>query len=124
MRTLLIIPLVLISLVLLTGCVTKQEHENTLSSWYGSTEEELVASCGVPTSFYELDGKRYLTYSNSSQAMIPGTPSYTTYDYFGNAYTSGGSAPYLVTSNCTITMVVEEGVINEWRYEGDSCYDY
>ena len=124
MRTLLIIPLVLISLVLLTGCVTKQEHENTLSSWYGSTEEELVASWGVPTSFYELDGKRYLTYSNSSQAMIPGTPSYTTYDYFGNAYTSGGSAPYLVTSNCTITMVVEEGVINEWRYEGNSCYDY
>ncbi len=124
MRTLFIIPLVLISLVLLTGCVTKQEHENTLSSWYGSTEEELVASWGVPTSFYELDGKRYLTYSNSSQAMIPGTPSYTTYDYFGNAYTSGGSAPYLVTSNCTITMVVEEGVINEWRYEGNSCYDY
>jgi len=124
MRTLLIIPLVLISLVLLTGCVTKQEHENTLSSWYGATEEELVASWGVPTSFYELDGKRYLTYSNSSQAMIPGTPSYTTYDYFGNAYTSGGSAPYLVTSNCTITMVVEEGVINEWRYEGNSCYDY
>ena len=124
MRTLFIIPLVLISLVVLTGCVTKQEHENTLSSWYGSTEGELVASWGVPTSFYELDGKRYLTYSNSSQAMIPGTPSYTTYDYFGNAYTSGGSAPYLVTSNCTITMVVEDGVINEWRYEGNSCYDY
>ena len=124
LKTLFFIPVVLFSLVILTGCVTKQEHEDTLSSWYGSTEEELVASWGVPTSFYELDGKRYLTYSNSSQAMVGGTAPITTYDYFGNAYTSGGSPPILVTSNCTITMVVDDGVINEWRYEGNNCYDY
>lgn len=124
LNTLFFIPVVLFSLVILTGCVTKQEHEDTLSSWYGSTEEELVASWGVPTSFYELDGKRSLTYSNSSQAMVGGTAPITTYDYFGNAYTSGGSPPILVTSNCTITMVVDDGVINEWRYEGNNCYDY
>ena len=124
LKTLFIIPIVVCSLVALTGCVTKQEHENTLSSWYGSTEEQLVASWVVPTSFYELDGKRYLTFSNSSQAMVGGYPSTTTYDYFGNAYTSGGSPPILVTSNCSITMVVDNGVINEWRYEGNNCYDY
>jgi hypothetical protein len=124
MRNPYIIPLVLFSFIMLSGCTTKQEHEDMLSSWYGSTEKQLVDSWGVPTSFYELDGKRYLTYSNSSQAMIGGTPPTTTYDYFGNAYTSGGSAPYLVTSNCSITMVVENGVINEWRYEGNNCYDF
>ena len=124
MKKLLFITIVLCSVLMVTGCVTKQEHENTLSSWYGSTEEQLVASWGVPTSFYELDGKRYLTFSNSSQAMVGGYPATTSYDYFGNAYTSGGSPPILVTSNCTITMVVDDGVINEWRYEGNNCYDF
>ena len=58
MRNLLIIPLVVSFLVVLTGCVTKQGHEDALSSWFGSTEEQLVELWGVPTNFYELDGKR------------------------------------------------------------------
>jgi hypothetical protein len=70
MKNGLIISLFLCSLLVVTGCVTKQEHEDALSSWFGSTEEQLVESWGVPTSFYELGGKRYLTYSNSSQAMV------------------------------------------------------
>jgi hypothetical protein len=123
-RTLFITPIVLLSLFIMSGCTTKQEHEDMLSSWIGSSESDLIASWGVPTSFYELDGKRYLTYSNSSQALVGGTPSITTYDLYGNAYSSGGTAPILVTSNCSITMVVENGLINEWRYEGNSCYDF
>lgn len=124
MRTLFTIPLVLFSLVILTGCVTKQEHEDALSSWFGSTEKQLVDSWGVPTSFYELDGKRYLTYSNSSQVMVGGTAPTTTYDYYGNAYTSGGTPPIMITSNCTIIMVVEDGLISEWKYEGNDCFDF
>ena len=128
MKSLFVITLALISLVILTGCVTKQEYEDTLSSWYGSSESDLIASRGIPTSFYELDGKRYLTYSNSSQGMVGGTPPTTriTYDVWGNAYTTTypGTSPILVTSNCTITMVVDNGVINEWRYEGNNCYDF
>jgi len=123
-RTLFITPIVLLSLFIMSGCTTKQEHENMLSSWIGSSESDLIASWGVPTSFYELDGKRYLTYSNSSQALVGGTPSITTYNLYGNAHSSGGTAPILVTSNCSITMVVENGLINEWRYEGNSCYDF
>tara|TARA_Y100001970_G_C13778132_1_gene623963 strand:+ start:137 stop:526 length:390 start_codon:yes stop_codon:yes gene_type:complete len=116
--------IILLIVFALNGCVTRQEHEDVLSSWYGSTEEQLVASWGVPSSFYETDGKRYLTYNNSNQAMVGGTPASTTYDYFGNAYTSGGTAPYLITLTCNITMVVENGVINEWQYEGNNCYDF
>ena len=124
MRNLLIIPLVVSFLAVLTGCVTKQGHEDALSSWFGSTEEQLAESWGVPTSFYELDGKRYLTYSNSSQAMVGGTAPTTTNDYYGNAYTSPGMPPILVTSNCTIIMVVEDRLISEWKYEGNNCYDF
>ena len=111
-------------LTALTGCVSKQKHEDRLSSWLGAKESDLVAEWGPPTGFYELNGKRFLTYSSSSQAMIGGTPPVTTYDGYGNAFTSGGTAPILVTSSCSITMIVETTVITEWMYEGNGCYDY
>ena len=124
MRTLFIIPLVLLFSLVLSSCTTKQEHEDMLSSWYGSTEKQLVDSWGVPTSFYELDGKRYLTYSNSGQAMVGGTEPTTISDGYGTEFTSPGMPPILVTYNCTIIMVVENGVIKEWRYKGNNCYDF
>lgn len=124
LKTLTFIPIVIGFLFILTGCVSKQEHEYILSSWFGSTEKQLVDAWGVPTSFYELDGKRYLTYTKSSQSLVGGTSPTTFYDYYGNAYTSPGSPPILVTSNCTIIMVVENGLISEWKYEGNNCYDY
>ena len=116
--------LIVFATLLLVGCVTKQAHEDKLSSWLGANEGDLVAEWGPPTSFYELDDKRFLTYSSSSQAMVGGTAPTTTYDYYGNAYTSGGTPPILVTSNCSITMVVQNRVITEWSYEGNSCYDF
>jgi len=123
LKTLFTISLVLCSLVL-SGCVTKQQHEDALSSWYGSTEKRLIASWGVPSSFYELDGKRYLTFSDSRQAMVGGSPAITTYDINGNAHAYGGSAPFLATAYCNRTMVVNNGFISEWSYEGNNCYDY
>ena len=113
-----------VSMVLLTGCVSKQAHEDKLSSWLGAKEGDLVAEWGPPTSFYELDDKRFLTYSSSSQAMVGGTAPTTNYDFYGNAYTSGGTPPILVTSTCSITMVVQNRVITEWSYEGNGCYDF
>ena len=112
-----------VALLTLSSCVTtKEDFQATLSSWFGSSEGELVDAWGPPTNFYERDGKRYLTWASSSQALIGGTPSTTTYDYFGNAYTSPGTAPILVNSNCEILMIVEDDVFSEWRYEGNNCY--
>ena len=50
--------------------------------------------------------------------------SYATYDYYGNAYTSPGMPPMLITSNCDITMILEDGLVTSWKYKGNSCYDY
>ena len=55
--------------------------------------------------------------------MVWGTAPTTTYRY-GNAYTSGGTPPIMITSNCTIIMVVEDGLISEWKYEGNDCFDF
>jgi len=116
--------LILTVLVLLGGCVTKQEHEATLNSWLGASETSLVESWGPPTGFYEIDDTRYLTWGQSSQAMVGGTPATYTQDYFGNVYTTPGTAPILVTNTCDVTMVIKDGTVNSWQYEGNNCYDF
>lgn len=116
--------IIVTSLFLLSSCVTKQEHEDVLDTWIGSSEGAIVASWVVPSSFYEANGLRYLTWSNVSQGVIGGTPGYITTDNFGNVYSYPGTAPIPVTYNCNITMIVENDVIINWQYKGNNCYDF
>ena len=116
---------ILLLLFVVSSCITKLDHETKLNSWIGAKESVLIDQWGTPTNHYKTDdGKKYLTWKNSSQSMIGGISGYTTYDYYGNAYTSPGMPPMLVTSNCDITMILEDGLVTSWKYKGNSCYDY
>ena len=123
----LIVFLISIVVLLVAGCTTKLEHENILNSWLGSQESDIVASWGPPDGFYEDGEKRYLTWSESSTSVIAGTPSQTTtsnhYGYV-STWRTQGTAPIVVNSNSSITMIIEEGVISSWSYKGNSCYDF
>ena len=110
-------------LLFLSGCITKAEHEDTLNSWLGSTEQEIVSSWGPPNGFYESVDVRYLTWSNNSQSMVGGYGSYSYTDLYGNVYTSPGVPPTIVNNSCDITMKVMNEVIVSWSYEGNNCYD-
>ncbi|MDC3409927.1 hypothetical protein OAY88_01180 [Alphaproteobacteria bacterium] len=110
----------------LTGCFTTQkEFEDKLSSWIGYTEEDLVASWGIPQRVYELKGKRYLTWVNTGQMTLPGTqPTYQTSIIGGYATTTaiGGTAPMNIMLNCERTFVIENGRIQTWSWKGNNCY--
>ena len=114
----------IIPLVLLFGCATTANYEKVLNSWVGSQESALVSSWGPPSSVYQSDRVKYLTYSKSNSGYVPGVaPSYQT-TYVGNtAYTSpvGGSPGFAYNSNCSTTFTVTSGVITNWRYEGNAC---
>ncbi len=119
--------LILILGLFITGCTTKQDHEDILNSWLGSSEEDIVTSWGPPNGFYENGDTRYLTWSESRSGVIPGTPTtYTTTNYGGIVTTSTnyGTAPIIVNTNCSITMIVQSGSIVNWTYKGNSCYDF
>ena len=106
---------IILFVILLSSCTTKQEHESKLESWIGAKESVLIDQWGTPTSHYKTDdGKKYLTWKNSSQVMVGG------YDW-GYGYKS---SPILVTSNCDITMILEKGIVTSWKYKGNNCYDY
>ena len=100
---------------IVSSCTSKLDHEKTLNSWIGSKESTLVEQWGTPSNFYKTDdGKKYLTWKNSSQSLIGG----------GYNYGYGYNYPILITSNCDITMIIEKGIVTSWRYKGNNCYDY
>jgi hypothetical protein len=113
----------LLTLILL-GCATTANYEKLLSSWVGSPESALISSWGPPSSVYESDGTKYLTYSKSNSGYIPGVaPSYQT-TYVGNtAYTTpvGGYAGFAYSNNCSTTFTISNKTITNWRYEGNAC---
>ena len=100
--------LIVISLFLIfSGCSFRQDYEDRLSSWIGYPEEKLVAKWGVPTSFYELDGKRYLTYSSRENILWDGEQP---------------NDAFVMNLHCTIIMVVKDGLVESWEYKGNNCY--
>lgn len=118
--------LVLFFMFALTACVSKEEYEGILSSWYGKNEVDIIESWGPPSRFYELGSKRYLTWSKNEIVTIPGTPIRYNTTFIGNtAYTtsSGGISPTVVSKNCDVTMTIEREKIVSWRYKGNSCYN-
>jgi hypothetical protein len=110
--------------LILSGCATTANYEKLLSSWVGSPESALISSWGPPSSVYESDGTKYLTYSKSNSGYIPGVaPSYQT-RYVGNtAYTTpiGGYSGFVYNNNCSTTFTVSNKTITNWRYEGNAC---
>ena len=117
--------LLILIIFVISSCTTRQEHEASLNSWIGAKESLLIEKWGTLTSHYKTeDGKKYLTWKNSSQALVGGYAPTISTDYFGNVYSSGGMPPILVTSNCDITMILTNGLVSSWSYKGNNCYDY
>jgi len=116
--------IILSIIFLISGCATTANYEKLLSSWVGSPESALISSWGPPSSVYESDGTKYLTYSKSNSGYIPGVaPSYQT-TYVGNtAYTTpvGGYAGFAYSNNCSTTFTISNKTITNWRYEGNAC---
>ena len=110
---------------IVASCTSKQEHESKLDSWIGVKESVLIDKMGTPTSHYKTDdGKKYLTWKNSSQSLVGGYAPTVRTGLYGKTYTSGGMPPILVTKNCDITMILEKGIVTSWKYKGNNCYDY
>ena len=105
---------------------TTKGYENILDTWLGGTEDNLISKWGVPSHVYESGTKKYLTYYKSRSFYTPGVAPYyqtTYYQWTGTAYTSeyGGSAGYKVNYYCETTFTVVNGVITDWRWQGNSC---
>lgn len=117
MKKLLSVFLVLI----ITACTTYQE---TLDTWVGATEKELIRGFGAPKNVYEIDGSRFLQFDRMGQYVVPPTPvSYETVVVNDRAYTRayGGSPGYVRDLYCSTTFEVVDDKVVSWSYRGTGC---
>ncbi len=99
--------------VLMSGCATTAKYEKVLNSWVGSPSDQLIAKWGPPSSSFPLnDGSTIYTWNHS------GAPtSYTNYNQFTGQLMTTTNVPWCNTS----FRVGGDGVVQNWRWEGNAC---
>lgn len=105
----------------LVACATDEDYRKTLSTWLNSSEQELVSAWGIPTSYYESGGVRYLTYSSGRNVTIPGTPPSYQLNSFGTLTPIGGTSPTNIYLNCRTTFSVFDGKVKGYNFDGSDC---
>ena len=112
-----------ISFVLL-GCMSAEKYTKMVNGWIGADEDSLISSWGAPTSSYQTDQAKYLTYDNKQQNYIPPTPSSVQVIRQGDAVFTRpipGSPGYTYTSECRTTFTVQNKRIVNVNATGNSC---
>jgi hypothetical protein len=116
--------LILCSSLVLLGCVSAEKYTKMVNGWVGADEDSLIASWGAPSSSYQTDQAKYLTYENKQQNYIPPTPSSVQVIRQGDAVFTRpipGSPGYSYTSECRTTFTVQNKRIVNVNATGNSC---
>jgi type II secretory pathway pseudopilin PulG len=116
--------LVVCSSLVLLGCVSAEKYTKMVNGWIGADEDSLIATWGAPTSSYQTDQAKYLTYDNKQQNYIPPTPSSVQVIRQGDAVFTRpipGSPGYSYTTECRTTFTVQNKRIVNVNATGNSC---
>ena len=110
--------------LLLTGCVSAEKYNKMIGQWVGVDEDTLIATWGAPTSHYQTDQAKYLTYEKVQQNYIPPTPSSVQVIRQGDAVFTRpipGSPGYSYTSECRTTFTLQNKRVVNVNATGNSC---
>ena len=116
--------LVVCSSLVLVGCVSAEKYTKMVNGWIGADEDSLISTWGAPTSSYQTDQAKYLTYDNKQQNYIPPTPSSVQVIRQGDAVFTRpipGSPGYSYTTECRTTFTVQNKRIVNVNATGNSC---
>lgn len=99
--------------LMLAGCATTRQYENTLRKWEGRKASELVKKWGPPRAITTLtDGGKMMMFIRTSSSKM-------------KVRKLGSIDKKVVTlRDCkTIFLVDREDKILGWKYEGHNCRD-
>ena len=116
---------IILGVLALSACASEEKFQQAAASWIGRSEDALVSQFGPPDrSHTTSDGSRIIEWRRQNESYIPGTPpTYQTYctGRICNSYPVGGSPGFAYTNWCNLSFTVHEGVVRNYRYEGNSC---
>lgn len=104
---------IIIIVLTTTACATTANYEKILKSWMGANVNNLIASWGPPSDVYPMpNGSKMYTW-----LRVGGTTVFANYNQYLNMVTASS-----VTSWCKTTFTVSpSGIIQGWRWEGNTC---
>lgn len=111
---------IIICFTFIVSCsfATQEKFERAVNAWVGQPEQSLIDKLGPPEGVYELNGKKYLTWTNSSTSYVPQTVHNST---IGNNVQTNVYGGYYRSWYCKVTYIVEKEIIVSWRYDGNAC---
>ena len=137
--------LLLMGMLVLSGCATTEGYKKVANSWVGSHVDNLIASWGPPSNSYPLStGGQVLQYSTQRSVQVGGityaVPQTTYENGRVNAYSNSGASAHANYSGSTTTYVNQTtpvqniamqcvtrftidatGIIRSWAFDGNDC---
>lgn len=96
----------------LAACATTGAYEDSLNSWKGSSDANLIKTWGPPTETFDSNGHTFLVYqfSRTKPLSVMGDP-------------TGGHGDYMKSLFCTTIFDVSQGQVQDWAIKGNDCKD-
>jgi hypothetical protein len=97
---------------LLTACATTGKYEDSLSSWKGSSDAELIKTWGQPTETFSSNGHTFFVYrfSRTKPLSVIADP-------------AGSHGDHLQALFCTTVFDTSQGRVLDWAIKGNDCQD-
>lgn len=117
-------------LLLLTGCATTGNYEQSLQKWVGASQSELYNYWGVPNSqFYVTPNTQVVTYVKTDKGPIDGNtqpyagievayPAIETPDYGENLSNYNSNNPVYF---CKTSFTITNNQVVDYTFNGDDC---
>lgn len=101
--------IVILAVVMLTGCATEAKYKNMANSWIGQPKTKLIDRWGYPNSVLKIDGKEVYSYTKThhSQGVGMVMP--------GGIVVEG--ADYV--SSCTTSFEITSERVSGWKSRGN-----
>lgn len=96
----------------LTACATTGAYEDSLNSWKGSPDANLIKAWGPPTETFDSNGHTFLVYQFSRTKPL---------SVMGNR--TGGQGDYMKSLFCTTIFDIAQGQVHDWAIKGNDCKD-
>ncbi|PCI66631.1 MAG: hypothetical protein COB26_10970 [Piscirickettsiaceae bacterium] len=113
----------LVALVIVSGCSITNTMNGIMSSWVGANIDEVVAQWGYPHEQREFRGRTLYVWNRNTTLTMPQTTN-TTANVYGNTVyaqstTTGGNTTHWSCQR--ILEVNENGTVISYQWGGNNC---
>ncbi len=115
--------IILVSIVVLTGCATRAGTKQAVDAVViGQSIDRAISLYGVPDREATIEGKRYYIWERGGEVPIPGATT-TSGTVAGKpvSLTTYGNSGATMTLHCQLALQVTDGIVVSATLDGNDC---